>query len=85
MAVLTGSNTADPRARQLLPPVCASSLRLPRLPSVQWMPCARATVRLAGVVLGAIGLALGLGVVWTQLARALPRRAAPSPAGRATC
>jgi hypothetical protein len=29
-------------------------------------------VRLAGFVLGSIGLLLGLGVVWTQLARALP-------------
>ncbi len=33
---------------------------------------ARASLRLAGLALGAVGLALGVGVIWTQLARALP-------------
>jgi hypothetical protein len=72
MAVLTGTKTAEARARQLLSLVCAASLRRPRLPSGQWVPRARATVRLAGLLLVTVGLALGLGVIWIQLARALP-------------
>jgi hypothetical protein len=35
-------------------------------------PWVRIAVRLGGLVLGGSGLLLGLGVVWTQLARALP-------------
>jgi hypothetical protein len=35
-------------------------------------PWVRTAVQLVGLVLGGSGLLLGLGVVWTQLARALP-------------
>jgi hypothetical protein len=47
-------------------------LRRPGLPAGPWVQRVRTMVWLAGFVLGGIGLLLGLGVVWTQLARALP-------------
>jgi hypothetical protein len=72
MAVWTGSKTAEPRARQLLSLGCAASLRRPSLPSVQWVARARAAMQLAGLALVAVGLLLGLGALWVQLARALP-------------
>lgn len=72
MAVLTGSKTAEPRARQLLSLACAASLRRPSLPSVQWVPRARAAMQLAGLALVAVGLLVGFGALWVQLARALP-------------
>jgi hypothetical protein len=72
MAVLTGSKTAEPRTRQLLSLACAASLRRPSLPSVQWVPRARAAMQLAGLALVAVGLLVGFGALWVQLARALP-------------
>ena len=45
MPVLTGDKTAESMARQLLSPMCAASLRR-SLSALQWVPKARATVRL---------------------------------------
>jgi hypothetical protein len=73
MAAVTVSNVAELSARYLLSLVRAvrdgEHLWRLELPAGPWV---RTVVRLVGFVLAGIGLLLGLGVVWTQLARALP-------------
>ena len=76
MAALTWSTVTELSARYLLSFVRTvrerEHLRRPGLPVGPWVQGVRTMVWLAGFVLGSIGLLLGLGVVWTQLARALP-------------
>src|SRR5262245_37185403 len=75
MTVLTGSKIADPSPRYLLSSAGAvGEAEQPGRPErvLPWAQGVRTAARLAGLLLGVSGVLLGLGVVWTQLARALP-------------
>jgi hypothetical protein len=73
MMVLTGTKIAEPNARHPFSPGRAvSEYEHQGLPASPWLHGIRTAVQLAGLVLGGVGLLLGLAVIWTQLARALP-------------
>ena len=69
MTVITGSKGAALHAGPVL-----SREQHPRRPDLPgtWTEGLRAVALAAGLVLAGAGLVLGIAVVWTQLARALP-------------
>jgi hypothetical protein len=74
MTAVTGNKLAGPSARYLQPGagLDGGTLRHPGISAPGWVRAARTAVLLAGLALVGVGLVLGLAVVWTQLARALP-------------
>jgi hypothetical protein len=74
MTAATGNKTAGPGARYLhsAAGVAGEALPQPGISAPGWVWAVQTAVQLAGLALGAAGVVLGLAVVWTQLARALP-------------
>jgi hypothetical protein len=71
MPALTGSKVVEPSARVSLPGLGGGAL-YQDLPAFPWVQAALMVVRLAGLALATGGFLVGVGVLWTQLARALP-------------
>jgi len=72
MTASTGTKIVDPSGPYMLASARAvEDGERSRKPATAH-PWVRTAVQLGGLVLGGSGLLLGLGVVWTQLARALP-------------
>jgi hypothetical protein len=74
MTAATGNKTTGPSARYLHwgAGVAGEALRHPGISAPGWVRTVQTAVQLAGLAIGVAGLVLGLAVVWTQLARALP-------------
>lgn len=71
MSVLTGSRVAGSSAPVSLPGLGGGAL-YQDLPAFRWVQAALMLVQLLGLALATGGFLMGVGVLWTQLARALP-------------
>ena len=71
MPALIESKVVEPSARASFPGLGGGSL-YQELPAFPWTRAALMAVQLAGLALATAGSLIGVGVLWTQLARALP-------------
>ena len=71
MPALTESKVVEPSARASFPGLGGSTL-YQELSAFPWTQAALMVVQLVGLGLATGGVLIGVGVLWTQLARALP-------------
>jgi hypothetical protein len=71
MPALTESKVVEPSPRASFPALGGSAL-YQELPALLWTKAALMLMQVVGLTLATAGFLVGVGVLWTQLARALP-------------